>query len=59
MLKVSSDTLTVGILNRNFKETVRQFIANDKTYNFLNSIKGTPAYWKKLMHEVMTMVKQL
>ena len=51
--------LTAGMLNRNFKETVRQFIANDKAYNFMNSIKGAPAYWKKFMHEVMAMVKQL
>ena len=48
MRKVSSDTLTAGTLNRNFKETVRQFMANDKAYNFMNSIKGTPAYWKSL-----------
>ena len=59
MPKVSSDTLTSGMLNRNFKETVRQFIGNDKAYNFMNAIKGTPAYWKRLMHEVMAMVRQL
>ena len=56
MHKVSSDTLTAGMLNRNFKETVRQYIANDKAYNF---VKGTPAYCKKCMHEVMVMAKQL
>ena len=25
----------------------------------MNSIKGTPAYWKKFLHEVLAMVKQL
>ena len=25
----------------------------------MRSIKGTPAYWRKFLHEVMTMVKQL
>ena len=59
MPKFSSDTLKAGMLNRNFKETVRQFIGNDKAYNFMNSIKGPPTYWKKFMHEVMAMVKQL
>ena len=59
MPKFSPDTPKAGMLNRNFKETVRQFIGNDKAYNFMNSIKGTPAYWKKFMHEVMAMVKQL
>ena len=58
MPKVSFDTLTAGMLNRNFKETVRQFISNDNAYNFMNSIKGTPAYWKRFLHEVMAMVKQ-
>ena len=56
MRKMSSDALTAGILSRNFKETLRQFIANDKTYNF---VKGTPVYWKRFMHEVMVMVEQL
>ena len=59
MRKVSSDILTARMFNRNFKETVRQFIASDKAYNFMNSIKGTPAHWKKFMHEVWAMVKQL
>ena len=59
MPKFSPDTLKAGMLNRNFKETVRQFIGNDKAYNFMNSIKGTPACWKKFMHEAMAMVKQL
>ena len=54
MHKVSSDTLTARMFNRNFKETVRQYIANDKAYNY---VKGTLAHCKKCMHEVMVMVK--
>ena len=54
--KVSSDTFTAGMLNKYFKETIRQYIANDKAHNFM---KGTPTYYKKCMHEVMVMVKQL
>lgn len=57
--KVSSDSLTAGMLSNNFKEKVREFIATDKAFGFMNCIKGTPAYWKKLLHEVLAMVKQL
>ena len=56
MHKVSSDTFTAGMLNRNFKETMRQYIANDKAYNFMI---GTETYCKKCMHELMVMIKQL
>ena len=47
------------MLSSNFKATVQQFIAQDKAYSFMSSIKGTPAYWKKNLFEVLAMVKQL
>ena len=61
MRKASLDTLTAGLLSRNFKKTVKRFIAQDKayTYSFMSPIKGTPAYWKKFMKDVMAIVKQL
>ena len=43
----------------NFNEKVNEFIANDQAFTFMNSIKGTPAYWKKFLFDVLTMVKQL
>ena len=58
MRKVSCSTLTAGILSKNFKENIRKFIVRDKAYSFMNAIKGTPAYWKKVLHEVLAMVKQ-
>ena len=36
-----------------------QFIAQNKAYSFTNLIKGAPAYWKKFLHEVLAMVKQV
>ena len=36
MRKMSFDTLAYEMLNRIFKETVGQFIADDKAYNFKN-----------------------
>ena len=44
---------------RNFSDTVKSFIANDEAYHFMNTIKGTPAYWKRFLYEVLAMVKQL
>ncbi|XP_066925712.1 uncharacterized protein [Clytia hemisphaerica] len=59
MRKVAGSNLNAGMLSQNFKETVRQFIANDKAFAFMSTVKGTPAYWKKFQQEVLAMVKQL
>ena len=59
MKKAGSSNLTAGMLNRNFKATVKQFTAQNKAYSFMNPIKGTPACWKKLLHQVLAMEKQL
>ena len=59
MKKVLSNDLTAGMLNKNFKQRVRQFIAKDKGFNFMSSIKGSPAYWKKFFHQVLAMLKRL
>ena len=42
-----------------FIETVKSFIAKDETCNFMSSITGTPAYWKKSLFQVLGMVKQV
>ena len=59
MRKVTSNKMSTGTLNENFKSTVKQFIIQDKAYSFMNTIKGTPAYWKKFQHEALALVKQL
>ena len=59
MKKVQTNNLTAGMLSANFQETVKSFIAKDEGYNFMNTIKGTPAYWKRFLFEVLGMVKQL
>ena len=59
MQKVKSSRLNAEMLSKNFKDTVKQFIASDDAFRFMNSIKGTPAYWEKLLREVLAMVKQL
>ena len=59
MRKMATTNLTAGMLSRNFKETKQQFIASDEAFSFMNTIKGTPAYWKKFLHQVLAMIKQL
>ena len=60
MRKVACSTLTAGMLSKNFKENIKKYNIKkyrDKAYSFLNTMKGTPAYWK-FLHEVLAMVKQ-
>ena len=52
--KVASDKLTAGMFSSNFKDK-----AKDQTFFFMNGIKGTPAYWKKILFDVLAIVKQL
>ena len=59
MKKVSTNQLTAGMLSANFKDTVKSFIAKDEGYSFMNTVKGTPAYWQRFLFEVLAMVKQL
>ena len=59
MRKVASNQLTAGVLSGNFNQIVTGFIARDQAFTFMNCIKGTPAYWKKFLFDVLAMVKQL
>ena len=59
MHNVKSNNLTADMLTQNLKETVDQFITSDEAFGIINSIKGTPAYWKKYLHEALPMFKQL
>ena len=60
MKKMCTNQLTAGMLSNNFCDTVKSFIAKDEGYySFMSPIKGTPAYWKKFLSEVLAMVKQL
>ena len=59
MQKVKTNQLTAGMLSRNFKESVKSFVANDEAFNFMTTIKGTPAYWNFFLFDVLATVKQL
>ena len=57
--KVCGGHLTAQMLSNNFSETVKSFISKDEAFQFMGNIKGTPAYWKRFLLEVLSMVKQL
>ena len=40
-------------------ETIKSLIANDEAFDFMNTLKGTSAYWKRFLLEVLAMIKQL
>ena len=59
MKKVKTNHLTAGMLSKNFKGSVESFVANDEAFSFMNTVKGTLAYWKRFLFELLAMVKQL
>ena len=59
MHKIKPVTLTAGTVKSNFKGTIERFLAGDNVFSFMSSVKGTPAYWKQFLFDVLAMVKQL
>ena len=59
MQKIKSNNLTASILSQNYTYTIESLIAKDEAFNFMNTLKGTPAYWKRFQFEVLAMIKQL
>ena len=50
---VKTNQLIAGMLSKNFKESVKSFVANDDASSFMITIKGTPAYWKGFLFDVL------
>ena len=59
MQKIKPSPLTAGMVKNNFKATIGNFFASDNAFSLMSSFKGTPAYWKQFLHDVLAMVKQL
>ena len=59
MKKVLSNNWPAVMLSKNVKQRVQEFIATDKAFIFISSIKGTSAYWKYFLHQGLALVKQL
>ena len=58
MTKMSSEGLNVSVF-QNYKKSVQWFVRNNQGFTFMNQIRATPAYQKKIQSEVLAMVKQL
>ena len=43
---------------QNYKESILNIVRSDQAFYFMNSIKGSPAYWKKFKL-VLDIIKQL
>ena len=59
MKKNKPGTLTAGMVKINFKAAIENFVASDNAFSFMSSVKGTPAYWKQFLYDILAMVKQL
>ena len=56
MRKATSNQFTTGMLSSNFNEKVKEFIASDEAFTFMNSMKGTPACWKTSLFDVLVLL---
>ena len=59
MKKVTSRGITAGLLSSNYNEIIKSFITQDRGFSFMSSVKGTPAYWKTFLFDVLAMIRQL
>ena len=57
-MKKSLGNVTAGMLASNLKQTVQSAIAANSGFTFMNTIKGSPAYWKCFQLEVLAMMRQ-
>ena len=42
-----------SLQERNFKRTTEIFVTRDNDFSFMISEKGTPAYWKQFLYDVL------
>ena len=57
-MKKKMGNFTAGMFT-NYKDSVDKLVNKDQEFYFMNQIRGTPAYWKRLQYEVLAMIKQL
>ena len=53
-------TPTARTVNSNFKGMIERLIASDLELAFvlMSSVKGTSAYWKQFLYDILAFVKQ-
>ena len=57
-MKKKMGNFTAGMFT-NYKDSVDKLVNKDQGFYFMNQIRGTPAYWKRLQYEILAMIKQL
>ena len=57
--KVHGQRLTASEVRGINSDTIKNLIFSDQAYTFMKNIPGSPSYWKKFMHDVIAMIKQL
>ena len=53
MHKIKPGSLTAGTVKSNFKGTIERFVTKDNALSFMSPIKGTLAYWKQFLYDVL------
>ena len=53
MHKIKPGSLTAGTVKSNFKGTIERFVTKDNALSFMSPIKGTLAYWKQFLNDVL------
>ena len=51
--KIKPGSLPAGTVKNNLEGTVERFATRDSVFSLINSIKGTPAYWKQFLFNVL------
>ena len=57
MYKIKPNRITAGTVKSSFKGTIERIVARDNEFFFISSVKGTPAYCKEFLYDVLTKVK--
>ena len=57
MHKIKLGTLAAGSIKYLFKGATEMLVANDNTFPFMSSVKGTPVHWKQFLYDVVAMVE--
>ena len=58
-MKKVHGNLTAGMILTDYENTVKTMLLNEEAYKFLSEVKGSPAYWKQFLYDVLAMVRQL
>ena len=58
-MKKVKGNLTAGEFRNNYDDIVTSLLRDKDAFKFLSEVKGSPAYWKNFLNQVLAMVRQL